>query len=296
MPSSNSRKWQPIDLETPLTPLPINERIEAEPEESLFDDWGIESTAPMPRPTIETKGRDGAPSAHVVIQANPKPPRSSEMAPRLPPKRKRKVKTKEGEEEGSPEIKKRTTPSTSQQPWYTACKASSCPIKYPHNYSLSPVEPPRQHLAKRDLLAASDELGKVSKSNKKSTPVKQDTNGEQLGTKITEAIDEEDETLFLGRDVYMPPEVDSAEQRNIHHTSTSEDKKLLQAFYSAHGSKRQYYGFLGDGIQYHKHSDVNLKPLKSDSLLKRSQKENSKYKGKGKRENSKSGYRILPHG
>ena len=113
MPSSNSRKWQPIDLETPLTPLPINERIEAEPEESLFTDWGVESTAPTPRQTIETKGRDGAPGTHVVIQANPKPPRSSEMAPRLPPKRKRRVKTKEGEGEAdSPEMKKHATPST----------------------------------------------------------------------------------------------------------------------------------------------------------------------------------------
>ena len=297
MPPANSRKWQPIDLEIPFSDLPINERTEAEPEECSFDDWGVESTSSLPVPTPNTKRGGGAPGALVVIQANPKPPRSSEMAPGLPPKCKRKYKAEdEDKKPNTPETKGWAPSSTSQQPWDSACKAPSCPIKYLHNYGLSPFEPPHQHLQKYDLLAASTGLDKLRKSSKEFTSAKHDLADDHFANEATEAVDKEDETIFLGCNVYMPPEVDSAEQRKIHHKSTSEDKKLLQAFYSAHGSKRQYYGFRGNGIQHHKYSDVSFQPLKSNSLSKESQKKDSKKKDKGKRDNSKSDHRILPHG
>ena len=304
MPEANSRKWQLIDLETLPSEFPINEWTEAEPEERSFDNWGLHATRPVSIPTLDTKKGVLPPGAHIVVQTTPKPPCSSAMAG-LPLKRKRESKA-EGEKgkSDSPEMKDQNTGPTPQQPWDTACKALNCPIKYPHNYGLSSFEPPHQHLQKDSLHTINDEFSKFSRFSRFSKDAKsfdQDVAGIEHEGTSDGLVDEEDGSLeeegslFLGRNVYMPPEVDSAEQRNIHYKGTSEDKKLLQAFYSAHGSKRQYYGFLGNGIQYHKHSDVNYRPLKSDLLAKESQKKKLK-KVKDKCDSLKSDHRISAHG
>ena len=157
----------------------------------------------------------------------------------------------------SVESPKFTLASTSQQPWHTACKAASCPIKYPHNFGLAPSEPPGQF--------------PPEPNDQHSMDCECD---ERLESGDDDYDDEEDMANFPDRSEYSPPEIDSLEhQIKVHESLTRAERLLLQAFYSAHGGKRQYYGYLVSGVYG-------------------TRRKRTKYV---RRDNSKSEHRILAH-
>lgn len=320
MSAAKSRKWQSIDVETILSrpflhedaeELQDDRLTEKEMDEPIFDDFGLEPSKSVPRPTFETKRCPGYPGAHVVLQAGPGQ-RSSQLASETRPSRKRKARAENSTPSGVdeialPKIAKMSTPRPPpQQPWHTACEAPSCPITYPHNFGLSPFEPPSQLLPTHNLVATAAEAGKPNKPGQKRKPEKQDSAGKKRKLdeetvadehfeedKAVDFLDIADEEHFLGRRPYMPSEIDSAEARRVKRTGfTPEDKKLLQAFYTAHGGKQQYYGFLGSEIKYQKHREGQRRPPKPS----KGGEDTSSKTAKGKRENSKSEHRILPHG
>ncbi len=324
MSAAKSRKWQSIDVETILSPPFLQEdteefqdegMTETELDEPVFDDFGVEPSKSVPRPTFETKRCPGALGAHLVLQAGPGQ-RSSELASETRPSHKRKANAEystppsEVDESQLPKIAEKSTPlPPPQQPWHTACEIPSCPIEYPHNFGLSPFEPPSQLLPKHDLVATGAEAGKQNKPGQKRKSEKQDKAGkkrkvdeedvadEHFEDKAVGFLDVDDEEYFLGRSPYMPSEIDSAEARRAKRTGfTPEDKKLLQAFYTAHGGKQQYYGFLGSEIKYQKHREGQRRPPKPRKGGKNTSSKESAKTAKGKRDNSKSEYRILPHG
>lgn len=323
MSAAKPRKWQPINLETVVPPPVFRENEDTLDDEStgpegegpIFDDFGLAPSDLVPRPTFETKRSPGATGAYVVLQAGPGQ-RSSESAPETRSRQKRKAKAEdsilpsEADESKLPDnTKKSATLPSSQQHWHTACKAPSCPIEYPHNFGLSPFEPPSQVLPKHDLIATGAEAGKQSKPGQKRKSEKPDKAGKKRKTDEEDVTDEhfedeadgslggDDEECFLGRSPYMPSEIDSAEARKVKRTGfTPEDKKLLQAFYTAHGGKQQYYGFLGSEIKYQKHREGQRRPPKPRRSGKNTSSKEDAKTAKGRRDNSKSDYRILPHG
>ncbi len=327
MSAVKPHKWRPIDIEPIVSPMFREDDKEFQDEEwagtelegPVFDDFGVEPSNLMPRPTFETKRRPGVTGAHVVLQPGPKAHGSSESAPQTRTRQKRKIKAEEPilpsevDEPNLPDNGKKSTPLPApQQPWHTACEAPSCPIKCPHNFGLSPFELPSQLLPKHDLVATGDNSRKESKPGQKRKSDNKATAGKKRKTEEQALVDEhlkneddnfldDEEECFLGRSPYMPRETDSAEARKVKGTEfTREDKKLLQVFYAAHGGKQQYYGFLGSDIKYQKHQESERWPPKARKLGKNSltihgAKDNAKT-AKDRRDNSKSDYRILPHG